>query len=385
MSKHGNKGRRNSDDDFNENHRARDRSKHRAAKSRKGEDGRSRRRNEESITPPLPPKSSDDEESDMDDGARGLEPSQFEKIMQAINSASAQQAQQHAALARQFDEHTNNVTNRFANVDHKLEEVNTKVENVEGSVTDLGQRVAALELAPMQHEPVQAAWGPPPSNISQSSFPLDTPIPTVSQGQGNWQRIPDPAILRISVADRIKVSLDEITKQIKTYGDLLGIPDNAYEVTGRDLGSSFAIECGGLTPNSVAKDFLKGLKLHNANDDDVDPSSRWRKLTCESPNQAQARFYINPDKNGKTAKTEGCTKRLFLRLKAKYPEHKFYARRSEGIIDLNFKQLAVLDVGEDEVKVSWSNKQLLPKNPRGIEYKDIHYAFLEDENVQWCS
>ena len=251
------------------------------------------------------------------------------------------------------------------NVDNKFQEVHTKID-------DMDERINLLE----QNKVPDGPWGSGPGDIAASSVlnPFAQPAPSVPHPISPWERIPDPNIVKVTTEGRIKVPFGGVEQVVFDYAREIGIPKEVISVTGNELGSVFVVKAGGLTPSDVVKDLLKRVKLPNG--------GGWRAFSTLDPNKNSVNLFLNPDKNNKQQKLEGATKRLTNLLKGKYPLLNLYGRRSEGIITCAYKKLAVLTASPDKVSVSWDPKIL---KSSGIEHTPIAKAFLEDENVQWCS
>ena len=81
-------------------------------------------------------------------------------------------------------------------------------------------------------------------------------------------------------------------------------------------------------------------------------------------------------------RTEGARQRLAGFIKDKYPDLPIFARRSEGIINCQFKQLTKLKVDHEKVGVSWNTKLCTEKE---VDYKATESTFLVEGNIQWSS
>ena len=59
-----------------------------------------------------------------------------------------------------------------------------------------------------------------------------------------------------------------------------------------------------------------------------------------------------------------------------------FTRKAEGILSVDFKELARLSVTRDTVTFSWNIRKCEEKN---IDFESIGVSFLEEENIQWSS
>jgi len=236
----------------------------------------------------------------------------------------------------------------------------------------MGERIDKLEQKQLEPPPPATAAGAPGAPLGSAGAALSFPTPSPTT---HWDRIPDPTVVKISTDGKLKVSREVITACIDTYLSELSIPKEVYSVEGRALGNTFSIMFLGLSTvaSKYVEKTLKSLKVDGV----------WRELKVLDPSKNPVRLYLNPDKNGRQQKIEGATKRLCRRLKSQHSDLNLFARKSEGIITLDFKQLALVSAPEaGKVDLGWNPG---PVRTAGIDKASFTKEFLETENIQWCS
>ena len=121
--------------------------------------------------------------------------------------------------------------------------------------------------------------------------------------------------------------------------------------------------------------FVKGTKLSDGT---------YRDLSLVDPSGSKAQIYLNLDKNGRSRKLEGATRRLAGLTKAEYPHlgPSLFARRNEGIVNCAFSVLATVTVAPEVTCLAWNPKAA---SKHGVDMQAIKAAFLAEENIQWCS
>jgi hypothetical protein len=197
----------------------------------------------------------------------------------------------------------------------------------------------------------------------------------------NWDRIPDKTVVKIQAkfADksRAKVSMTEVKKLVDEMATSLAIPIETYKLEGKELSDFFVLRFGplDLLAAKQALAFVKGTKL---------PDGGFRDFTLLDPSGTQATLFLNLDKNGHASKLEGALRRLSGHIVSAYPHLKplLYARRHEGILNCHFKILATIVVTPDVTCLPWDPKKAAK---HGIDMFAIKKAFLEEENIEWCS
>ena len=91
--------------------------------------------------------------------------------------------------------------------------------------------------------------------------------------------------------------------------------------------------------------------------------------------------FLNGDKNGHTQKLEGATKRLAALIRSKYPGLLFKARRTEGFLNINFKEFVQVTVTPDKTDFVWN---LVFAIKHKLQMPELKKESLEGENIQWC-
>jgi hypothetical protein len=266
-------------------------------------------------------------------------------------------------------------------VDSKLVDLDKKFSNFSLESTnrhnELSERVDGISerLAMVENGTGPTFGQVPPAPRSAPDAP-STPAPST-----NWDRVPDQTIVKLEAKfpnnSRAKVTMAEVKLLVDTMAADLAMPLDTYKIEGKELADFFILRFGGLehlaTKQALA--FVKGTKLSDGT---------YRDLSLVDPSGTKAQIYLNLDKNGKTRKLEGATRRLAGIIKAEYPHlgPSLYARRDEGILNCAFKVLATVTVAPECTCLAWNPKAA---TKHGVDMFAIKKAFLEEENIQWCS
>jgi hypothetical protein len=185
----------------------------------------------------------------------------------------------------------------------------------------------------------------------------------------------DPTIVKINCDKKQKVSIDAVRVAILAYTTERRIPVETYVIQGSDLGAFFTLQFNGLgnLAATQVKDFFRGIKKSDGS---------YHEFKAVDPSNHEVLLHPNSDKNGRSQKLEGATKRLTMQLKTNYPSlaGEIQGRRQDGFITHSNKQLCQLSVTRDKVSVEWAPKRVaICKIDKTVE-RD---TFLGTENIQW--
>jgi hypothetical protein len=253
-----------------------------------------------------------------------------------------------------------------AKMDEKFEELDQRIHELEGGRAAAEGDEFPSGARPHLQQPAASSkspWGGPP--ITQIS-----PTP-----QDSWDRVPDSSIIRVSTDKRAKVAIAQIRKSVLVYTEEKSFPAETYEISGPELGNAFSIKFNGLgcLASTQVIDFLRRIK---------NPDDSYYVFKATDPSGVPVTLHPNPDKNGRSQKLEGTTRRLFNHIKSAFPglASKLFCRRGEGIISYDFKELVIVEVARRKSSLSWNTKLAVKCE---INIAEENTRFEDSENIQW--
>jgi hypothetical protein len=290
----------------------------------------------------------------------------------------AHQGGELSQLANNFNNYTVSAGEQFASLDKKVED---KFEALDVRLATLEEKDKAVDHAPGGHSAPQ--WGPfqsAGSGPSSSDAPLfgasvPPPIAPTAVATDHWDRPADPTIIKVNTDKKAKVSIAAIRVAILAYTTERLIPVDTYSVQGPDLGAFFTIQFGGMGVLAAkqVKDFFRGIKKSDGS---------YFACSAVDPSSHTIPIHLNPDKNGRSQRLEGATKRLAKQIRSNYPiiAPEVHDRRHDGYISHGSKVLAQVEVTRKVVSVSWDPKRVAIC---GIDKNKERDEFLGSENIQW--
>ena len=245
-----------------------------------------------------------------------------------------------------------------------IKEVQSDVKLLEAGHESLKKKVLEMESAP-------------PNATAGHSVERPSHAP-----RNSFDRNIDTTIFKINTLDRAKVSLENIEIEVQKLLAEKGWAPEIATISGDEMGSNFKVQFDGniSIASGRVSELFKILKVNG----------KWRKLYTNGPSvetdggqeTQKVQFFCSPDKNPRTIRTEGATKRLAKLIDSMHEGLSLGVRKEDGIIMCGFTKLAKVDVTEDKTKVSW--------NPKTVDRFKIDQARVSEqfdlkENIQWCS
>jgi hypothetical protein len=298
-----------------------------------------------------------------------------------IKHNMAHQGGELAQLSTNFNNYTVSAGEQFASLDKKVED---KFEALDVRLATLEEKDKAADPAPGGHSapqwgPFQSAGSGPSSSDAPSSLFVGASVPPPTAptvvATDHWDRPADPTIIKVNTDKKAKVSIAAIRAAILAYTTERLIPVETYVVQGHDLGAFFTIQFGGMGSLAAkqVKDFFRGIKKSDGT---------YYAFSAVDPSSQTIPIHFNPDKNGRSQRLEGATKRLAKQIRTNYPNiaGEVHDRRHDGFISHGSKQLAQVAVSREAVSVSWDPKRVAIC---GIDKNKERDDFLGSENIQW--
>ena len=206
-------------------------------------------------------------------------------------------------------------------------------------------------------------------------------VPDKSDVGTNYQRDPNPTILRANTAEI--VSLEDFEKSWASFMEEASITPDKYKIIGATNGAGvrFSIHfsgAGGLAASRVRK----VLELRK------DSEGSWRDLSVTTKSHRNIKLYIAPDKNRFQTSREISTKHMFQVIKQTLSDRdiRISSHNPKGIVFADGKPLTnITPVEEGPPTVLWDNTRVTELN---IPKDKIIEAFTirnSPSPVQWSS
>ena len=173
----------------------------------------------------------------------------------------------------------------------------------------------------------------------------------------DFTRTPDPAILRIGCKEEItRVTLSSI---VSPWVERTEADPAMWELVGPDCGKQFKIIFKGVNGAGGRRARRCNLSLKQANGD-------WETLESPTPSGPTSRLFISTDENRQTTTQARTSKHVLKILREILPEEKITYRRSDGVVKINWIDIAkITATSNEDIQVFWEVDNL-PKFP-GLE------------------
>jgi hypothetical protein len=256
---------------------------------------------------------------------------------------------------------TNTTTERFTALEGSFGETQEKLE-------DINVRLSKVEDGGDKSSPNTGS-------ASSGLFPPTAPT-AAPMFVDDFTRPGDPAVLRINVHQRNKVTLASLQKQVDDLVKECGWATNIYKLEGSKIDNFFKVRFDGTgdVPEGRVKCVLSKLKL----------DGEWRKLFALGAGGEQHQIFFNKEVSKKSSKIAGATRRCAQMFKQKYPgmadEVSFIP--SMGRILFQKADACKVDATRDEVVLKWTKGFC---NRNNVDKEGFNSCYYAVENIQFSS
>ena len=163
----------------------------------------------------------------------------------------------------------------------------------------------------------------------------------------DFERQPDLTIVKARVMDA--VTPEAARGAVREILETMGIKDNEVKIEGKDLDKGFTLRFAGCIATAArrARKFMMMQK----------DGGVWKQLVAKTPDGAEAKMFVDIDKNKKQVKLEMIGRRLYKVLKERYPARDFFYRKVSGTVVHDWTPLARVVVTSPEAhEIEWNVK-----------------------------
>jgi hypothetical protein len=185
--------------------------------------------------------------------------------------------------------------------------------------------------------------------------------------------------IRASVEGNVKFQKSEFERIIKEILQSKGL-ECELETPGPALANRLSTIFQGPAGEEIAQSVLRARK---------DSAGAWIPYAVKLPEGTTAKLYLSADQSPKTNRTEAICKKFKKYLEEKYVgnilqgnRHNFDFRKDTGVILVDGRRLAIIEVSKEKAKLSWSIPVL---NETGFSKDELASYFEATFNTQWSS
>ena len=238
-------------------------------------------------------------------------------------------------------------------------------------------RIAALEARMDAEDRAKPSREAEVDHLRRGLAIASAPVPPPILAAGDFDRDIDPCIVRIRTSE--VVSKDSAFEGVQSLIAGLRLDDpNSVQIEGKVVGKSFALRFSG-APGLAGSRVRKFLGMQKSD-------GEWQHYTAKTPSGAEARIFLDIDKNQKTTRTELIARKSCRTLKETYPAHSFFLKKADSTVCVNWVPLLRVQVESPQVhKLEW-NPQLVEE--LGIDRSKVAKKVEKDiedphAGIQW--